>query len=364
MTAAAPLPYFTEDPAVPRRSGALTAVAVTGIVLAALMILAQAVNAGLTGTGPPRNVAANGVDAAFVFGRFARALFAVLMLLGCAGLLSLRPAARWLVIVTAYAWLVLFALEAVAFVYALSIPRTGQAVLRQTTGWAIAAGALASAVSGLAFPVFALVVLRRRDVTAAFALRAATPPPQVPAIVRATAAMLLALAALWTLQAAVEWLAVAEGAVAYSSGGRLFTAAARTQPSGRGPSAVLDAALLVLLNGTLVVGCALLLARSRTGAAIVFACCIVKMAMTIASWNVGPSLLTSTAAMSRRGAPGILVLIYHWTTILTLQATSLLWPALVLAIVTHRRTEDQDAAALPPPLPAPSPLLPPQRPNW
>jgi cation transporter-like permease len=179
--------------------------------------------------------------------------------------------------------------------------------------------------------------------------------------------VLLAIAALWTLQAAVEWVAVAEGGMAYSTAGHLFTStttAGGAQPSSRGPSAVLDAALLVLLNGTLAVGCALLLARNRTGAGIVFACCVVKLAMTIASWNVGPSLLTSTAAMSRGGGPGALALIYHWTTILTFQATSLLWPALVLAILTYRAPEDPDAAALPPPLPAPSPLPPPRRPNW
>src|SRR5438045_601736 len=116
MTVASPLAYYRDDGSQPRRPPLLTTVAVTGIVLAALLLLGQTLSAPsmsqrTNSGGFPAVAQSFGIG--FAMGRLVAIAFALLMLVGCCGLLSLRWTARLLVLIAAYAWMVLGALAIV-----------------------------------------------------------------------------------------------------------------------------------------------------------------------------------------------------------------------------------------------------------
>jgi hypothetical protein len=328
MTAGATLAYFNEDPTRPRRPGAVTAVAIIGIVLAALSVMGNALG-GAPALVPP-DAGPRAFDPPILLGRMLGVAFTLLMLVGCVGLLGLRPVARWLVVIAAYAWLVVFALEATTYVHAMLSPRAPSFVPPTRAFAPLAIYAIFAILKGVAFPLVALLVLRRRAAGELFARSAPAAPADPPPLARPVAAVLLAFAVMWVIQA----LAEAAMLLTYGNGAGVSYPRTRLSASGGVPGAVIaNAAVSILLHGVLLVGCVLVLARQRAGTWLAAAGCIAKASLSITAWFAAGE---TYRMMIRNSGAATGPMIYQWVAMFANQMSSLVWPALALMVFTYR----------------------------
>jgi hypothetical protein len=330
MSSASPLAYYTDDRSQPRRPPILTAVAITGIVLAALLLFAQtfsAPSASLRARSSGASAALQSFSIGFVLGRLAAIGFALLMLVGCCGLLQLRWMARLMVWIAAYAWIALGALSILLLAYSqFAMPSSSS----KGAGPALIAMALVQVAAQIGFAVWAMIIVRRADVAALF-VRDMDPPPSLPAILKLLAIITLVYMALALLQILIEMIGVAGQIKEFEN-----IRATRLLPLnsyGFTAARFLDLFLSLALNAGFVCGCILVLFNRGVGARVIAICCFARLAFTIGLWT--PDNF-SAGLYGPYGSKSMLADVYRIIWALSVQISGLMFPGLLLAIFTYR----------------------------
>jgi hypothetical protein len=349
MSSASPLAYYTADRDQTRLPPALTAVAISGIVLCALAIVGQMF------AEPSRPSQLNpgdirGFSIGFAFGRLVSIAFTVLMLVGCCGLLSLRPVARIMVIVAAYVWVILAVISAVVLVYALYMAAAITTTRGTPSVWITWLPAFLVAAQ-LGFAIWASLVVRRPAVAALFLPDLPLP---ISPLFKLAAILTLAYASLAALAMLVELAAVALSMKQFEYARTLH--AIPIYGSSLTVIRFTDILLGLLLHIGFVTGCILILTGRAAGAQLLAICCLVKLTFTIAIWSASGDYLSMFDPYNV--APGAWVTIYRFLAVLATRITGLMTPALLLAIFTYRPRVP--APATPPVTPSPSPVATPR----
>jgi hypothetical protein len=349
MSSASPLAYYTAEKDQTRLPPALTAVAITGIVLCALAIVGQM----FAGTSRPSQVnpsQTSEFSIGFAFGRLVSIAFTVLMLVGCCGLLSLRPVARIMVIVAAYAWVILAIVSAVVLVYAHYMAAAMTTGRGTPTVWITFLPALLVAAQ-LGFAIWASLVVRRPPVAALFLPEQPLP---ISPLVRLAAILTLAYASLTALAMLVELAAVALSVQQFH-----YVRTLHALPIYGSDLAVIrftDILLGLLLHIGFVTGCILILTGRAAGALVLAICCLVKLTFAITIWSASGDYPSTFNAYNV--APTTWAAIYSFLALLSTRITSLMTPALLLAIFTYRPR--LPAPTAPPVTSSPSPVATPR----
>jgi hypothetical protein len=340
MSSASPLAYYTDDKSQPRRPRELTTVAITGIVLAALLLFAQTFAAPSASQRMGSGAGLGGSQSfsiGFALGRLVAISFALLMLIGCCGLLWLRWMARLMVWIAAYAWIALGALSILLLAYSqFAMPSSAKGA-----GPALIAMALVQVAAQIGFAVWAMMIVRRADIAALFT-HDPQPAPPLPAILKLLAVITLVYAALALLQALIEMVGLAAQVKGFDN---LHTARLLPlNPYGFGAVRFLDLFLAMALNAGFVCGCIFVLLNRGIGARVIAICCFARLAFTIGLWT---SDNYTAALFGAYGSKSALADVYRVIWAFSVQVSSLMFPGLLLAIFTYRLPSAAAAASLP-----------------
>jgi hypothetical protein len=351
MSSASLLGYYTDDKSQQRRPPIVTAVAITGIVLCAILLFLQAF-AGPSSSqrmnSGAMSAAAQSFGIGYALGRLIGIGFQLLMLVGCCGLLSLRWMGRLLVWIAAYGWFALGALAIVLLLYAVygeaaTSPRGAPAGPRVGL---IALAVLQIAVQ-LGFAAWAMVVIRRVEIAALFTRETEAPP--VPQVLKILSVITLVYAGAGLLVTLVELLGIAGQIKEFENvhASRVLA----SNPYGFTAGRFLDLLLGLALNAGFVCGCILVLLNRAVGARVIAICCIAKLAFTIGLWTPDNY---ATGLFGPYGSKSALAEVYRFLWAFSQQVIGVMFPAVLLAVFTYR------PAMLPAVAPTP---MPPARPT-
>jgi hypothetical protein len=266
----------------------------------------------------------------------------VLMAVACFGVLGRRAAARVLMIVCAYAWIVLGAVELFVLLYSAAGTRTlgppgpvgpgGVAVNASRPVSDLAVYVALGLAVNFAFPIFALVALRRGGVAGAFAREPAGGESVRP--LRATAVLVLVFAGMFALGHAAELVAVSSSSA--GSDERWFFTSQSVLPfmePGTTRGAVPNALLGLALCAAFIAGAAMALAgRVRGGRAVLLVATLVKLVSLAAVMTARERFLPLI-----RGVPMTAAVTFHaYVTTVALWAWYATAPVALLILLTSR----------------------------
>ncbi|MDB5319231.1 MAG: hypothetical protein JWN40_862, partial [Phycisphaerales bacterium] len=264
MSVGSPLSYYSAEKSVTARPWAITAVAIVGIVLAGLAILSQMFVAPPAIADPGGRMEMTAFNFGYMFGRLVFIAFLLLMLIGCCGLLSMRSAARLMMIVAAYGWIALAIISILFMVYSSYVYSGNSA----RTAWMVSLPAL-MVIAQLGFAVWAMVVVRRPELAPQFG-REGNHQVASP-LLKGVALVTLIYFGIAALESLVEALGVA-----FKMPGRDIMLAIRVLPVGNNDADVrlLDLLLATFLHAGFIVGCILVMNGRMAGTRVLIACCL------------------------------------------------------------------------------------------
>jgi hypothetical protein len=357
-----------------RRPTSVTVVAVIGIVVTSLLIISQQFNLAVAwrwgggGGSSPSSRMESPVALGMAAGLVVRNLFTLLLLIGCCGVLALRQVGRRAALIAAYGWIVFGVIEVWFLIQNAYLSKALTGRPAPVAGMAITG--LLIVVIEIGYPAAAILVLRPRRVYELFARQPAR-RAVMPRLFKPVAIAVIAAASIWALDGVIALTQIAGDRTRYR-GGYVTTPRLLQMPGGPGyyevgtPEGrdfmIVDGLLWTVLNAAWVTGGVLVLNRRREGVWIVIACSLARLAFAIGMGGREMSVFMSP------GSGGLAV--DFWATfnvfvrLLAARVNTLLVPALLLVVFTHRPAEPMPPA-LPPQPPRPGPRVgrPPQSPR-